>query len=257
MAPSIALTGTTGASGRDAATTYLASLPSAERHSVIQAPAPAPLLLTPRFRASRHVVALVPSSDAPGTAVTVVKMSRLADDGDVTRREAAALAQIADGPAELRDTAPRLIDVGAPWGLPTLVETAVVGRPLDPTTVRREPDGAIAAVSGWLERLACLSGASAPAASRLDRLLERPMSTFAATVANPDADDVMISSTRAAIERLRSAVLPVAFEHGDASHPNLFRRDDGSVAAVDWECAEPDGLPAYDLTTCSPTSRWP
>jgi aminoglycoside phosphotransferase (APT) family kinase protein len=75
------------------------------------------------------------------------------------------------------------------------------------------------------------------------------MSTFAATVANPDADDVMISSTRAAIERLRSAVLPVAFEHGDASHPNLFRRDDGSVAAVDWECAEPDGLPAHDLTT--------
>jgi hypothetical protein len=64
-----------------------------------------------------------------------------------------------------------------------------------------------------------------------------------------DEGRVAVDATRAAADELRAAALPVAFEHGDASHPNLFRRADGSIAAVDWELADPDGLPAHDLTT--------
>jgi aminoglycoside phosphotransferase (APT) family kinase protein len=48
---------------------------------------------------------------------------------------------------------------------------------------------------------------------------------------------------------VRAARLPIAFEHRDASHPNLLRRSDGSLAAVDWERAEPEGLPLHDLST--------
>jgi hypothetical protein len=253
LAPAIALTAQRTAApsveGRDAATAHLSSLAAAGTDVLGVRAFAAPLLLTPRFRASRHVVAIVPSPDMPGPPATIVKMSRLADDGEVTRREAAALARIAQGPLELGDAAPHLIDVGAPWGMPTLVETAVAGRPLDPVTVRRDPDRAITSVGAWLERLACLSGSSSPAGPRLDRLVGGPLADFGSGVASAGPDDRAVAATHDAIAALNGMTLPVAFEHGDASHPNLFLRDDGSVAAVDWECAEPDGLPAHDLTT--------
>jgi hypothetical protein len=253
IAPAIALTarrtGRPSNEERDAATAHLASLAATAVDVPSGPPVAAPLLLTPRFRASRHVVAIVPSPDEPGAPATIVKMSRLADNGEVTRREAAALARIAQGPLELGDAAPHLIDVGAPWGLPTLVETAVAGRPLDPATVRRDPDRAIASVATWLERLACLAGSTSAAGPRLDRLVGGPLQDFGSTVAHAEPGDAAVAATKAAVATLRAMTLPVAFEHGDASHPNLFLRDDGSVAAVDWECAEPDGLPAHDLTT--------
>jgi aminoglycoside phosphotransferase (APT) family kinase protein len=36
-------------------------------------------------------------------------------------------------------------------------------------------------------------------------------------------------------------------EHGDLSHPNLIRLSDGRLGVVDWELAEPRGLPLHDL----------
>ena len=47
---------------------------------------------------------------------------------------------------------------------------------------------------------------------------------------------------------LAQTTLPRVFEHGDPAHPNLLRRPDGRVVAVDWERGEPDGLPLHDLT---------
>jgi hypothetical protein len=213
-----------------------------------------PLLLTPRFRASRHVVALVPGPDATGSASSgtgdpalVLKVARLADGGEVARREAKALESMAARPAELGSPAPSLVDLGSPWGLATIVETAVAGRPLDPATVRRDPERAIAIVSDWLVSMV-KPVAGQPAGERISRLVWEPMASFTAAWSD-DADRRFIDATKAAATALRSASLPIAFEHGDASHPNLVRRPDGSLAAVDWELAEPDGLPLHDLTT--------
>jgi hypothetical protein len=37
------------------------------------------------------------------------------------------------------------------------------------------------------------------------------------------------------------------FEHGDLSHPNLLRLHGGGLGVLDWELADPRGLPAQDL----------
>ncbi len=213
-----------------------------------------PLLLTPRFRASRHVVALVPrpdmdghASSRPGDPALVIKVARVADGGEVARREAEALESMAARPEELGSPAPSLVHLGSPWGLATIVETAVSGRPLDPATVRRDPERAIEIVS---DRLVSMVKpiAGQPAGERIRRLVDEPLASFAAAWSD-DADRRLIDATNAAAAALRGASLPVAFEHGDASHPNLVRRPDGSLAAVDWELAEPEGLPLHDLTT--------
>lgn len=210
---------------------------------------PAPLLITPTFRASRHVVALVPTPDGSRPDL-VAKISRQADSGAVTRREAQVLVAVASGPDVIRSSAPRLITQGTPWGLPTLVETGLNGEPLDPSAVRRDRDRAMALVIPWLAGLvqhAASLGTTPGAADRLQRLLDEPMVAFGLAMPPDDAWRQRIDATRAILEPLRSVPLPDVIEHGDVSHPNLLVAPDGAVAAVDWELGEPHGLPAHDL----------
>ncbi len=233
----------------DAVRGHLAGLRAADDGLPIPVASPPPLLLTPRFRASRHVVALVPDPDGQGVEL-VVKIARLRDRGEVAAREAGALERLAERRGAVRSSAaPRLLARGAPWGLPTIVETAVDGQPLDPAAIRRDPDGATDAVVAWLSELAGSDAPPTHASERLARLLDGPLAAFERAI-DPQPDERrLVEATLAAAATLRSALLPVVLEHGDASHPNLFRLADGSVGAVDWELGEPDGLPLHDLTT--------
>lgn len=203
-----------------------------------------PLLLTPRFRASRNVVALVPNR--PGReAVVAVKLSRQGQGGETTKREADVLRTLEQ--AGGARTAPRVLDVGAPWGLPTLVETAVPGTPLDPGAVRRDPETAAELGLGWLVTLARPGGDPRPAAERLDRLLFRPLDVFESAVPLTDDEARIVEDTRGIGDTLRDARLPSVTEHGDASHPNLIRTPDGGLTAVDWELGVADGIAGHDL----------
>jgi hypothetical protein len=49
------------------------------------------------------------------------------------------------------------------------------------------------------------------------------------------------------IAPLRDIPFATVLEHGDFSHPNLMLLEDGSAGVVDWEMAEPHGLPLQDL----------
>jgi thiamine kinase-like enzyme len=41
--------------------------------------------------------------------------------------------------------------------------------------------------------------------------------------------------------------LPSVIEHGDVGHPNLFRLRSGGIGVIDWELAQPNGVPLLDL----------
>jgi len=244
--------GATTAAARDAISSHLDVLRTADQGLPIPAPLSTPLLLTPSFRASRHVVGLVPDTNGRWVEL-VAKVARLPDSGDVTRREAAGLELVAGRRGAARGgAAPRLVAIGTPWGLPTIVETAVDGQPLNPAAVRREPEAVVDAVVAWLADLAegaVTAQPGRPAADRLSRLLDAPLLAFEAAMPLTPEERDLLARTRELVEPLRSVTMPAVIEHGDASHPNLLRRPDGGVAAVDWELAEPDGLPAHDLIT--------
>ena len=98
----------------------------------------------------------------------------------------------------------------------------------------RSPDSWAGCPAAWSARGPGTGpGLAATALERLDR-----------AGVGPD----LVERSRPLIERLRAAALPTTFEHGDLAHPNLVRRPDGTLGAVDWERAEPDGLPLHDLT---------
>jgi aminoglycoside phosphotransferase (APT) family kinase protein len=199
-------------------------------------------LVTPRFRASSHVVALVGPQGAARAAL-VVKAPRLAVSSRFIERELANLRAL-----EARGVpgVPRALASVESWGRSIAIQSALDARPLERAVVRRDPERWCAAVEGWL---AGLQAATAPHAAldaeRLALTVERPLRRLAEQIGATADEERALAETLALAERL--AGLPTAFEHGDLSPPNVTRRSGGGVGVLDWELAEPEGLPLCDL----------
>jgi hypothetical protein len=229
------------------------------------------LVLTPRYRASAHVVALAldPATDAP---VRVMKIARLRDDAGL-RHEAGVLAALDVAAADEmgEDRGPRLLAADTADGPhPSLVEGGIPGAPLDPRSVRMDRSAAVAGIATWVATLPAAPADArrmpvrvrlADAAADVCRLeagvpvapgvatdaVGRATRAASATVATGELA-ALVRRTELVTAGLDAARLPAVFEHGDAAHPNLIRRPDGRIDAVDWERGEPDGLPLHDLT---------
>ena len=199
---------------------------------------PSLLMLTPRYRASAHVVLLM--IDDGGRATLVAKVARLADDDSIAR-EADHLRAMAD--AGLGGTTPRLIATDRLGGHAVLVETGVVGQPLDRATVRRSPDRWIAAAAAWVSRM---PSHSQLLVDRYDELIGEPLRRLSSTARAPV--DALVERTAALVEPLRGRSIPLVYEHGDLGHPNVIVLTDGRIGVLDWETARSDGLPLHDLT---------
>lgn len=205
----------------------------------------ASVVLTPRFAASRHVIVLLlPAGRAE--PLLVAKLPRLAGDGAALAHEADVLRALQAARPGGLDSVPAVIAFEEVSGYPLLVETALVGPPLDRAAVRRDPARACALGVDWLADVAT------PPRGTLDeaafaRLVSEPLAAFAAGFPLARADEALLAMTRESAERLRGVGLPLVLEHGDLSHPNLILCAGGGLGVVDWELAQLAGLPAHDL----------
>jgi len=189
------------------------------------------VLVTPRFPTSRHVVALV-VPDGERDPALVVKIPRLAEDTGGVEHEAEVLRSLEGVPG-----VPRALALARAHGRCGLVETAVRGVPLNPRAVRHDAEASVRTVRAWLERLPT----AAPDREAAERLIGRPLA------AAESLEPRLVERTLAAVAPLAGSEFPLVLEHGDVSHPNLVLQPDGSLAVIDWELAEPRGLPLNDL----------
>jgi aminoglycoside phosphotransferase (APT) family kinase protein len=205
------------------------------------------VVITPRFRASSHVIFLV-SAGERAEPMVVAKVPRLAQATTSIELEVKNLRAVQGLRAEGFASVPRVIAFEHYCGYPILVETALVGRPLDPAAVRRDLHGCCQKVTTWLSDLQPATVADPKQATDwFDRLVEAPLRYFAERFPASSEETELLDQTRTLVEPLRSLALPSVFEHGDLSHPNLILLKDGQLGVLDWELADPQGLPAYDL----------
>jgi len=241
------------------------------------------LMVTPRFRASRHVVFLV-FAGARREPILVAKLPRLPGGRWGIEREAANL-RAAGVLLKEAGSIPRVVACEPYRGHPVLVETALAGRPMGPDTVRRKPAHCCRTMidwlakmrgpddlsetenslhGGWVPRASCPCTGETPVApdcasistshltahrddERFWRLIERPLSEFDSAFPLSADEGRLLEDTRRAVSALDGGNLPSVFEHGDLSHPNVMILRDGGAGVIDWELAEPRGLPAMDL----------
>ena len=205
------------------------------------------VVVTPRFRASRHVVFLL-LTEGSAHPVLVAKIPRLASCSGGLEREVMNLRSVHGTRSGGFCSIPRVVAFEQYGDRPILVETALVGRPMDPALVRRRAAYCCTATSKWLLELQRPQHDDAGSdACWFDRLVEHPLGRFANVFPLSSEESRLLDDTRNLADSLRQLSLPLVSEHGDLSHPNVMLLERGGVGAVDWELGEPCGLPTHDL----------
>jgi Phosphotransferase enzyme family len=199
------------------------------------------LLLTGGRRSINKVVGLVFADSAPEPQLAV-KFARSESEEEPLRREATVLQLLADTRPELRGV-PRVEFLEHRSGRLALGETAVRGVPLLGRLNQDTFAQLAAQVTDWLAELAGAAQAQ-PRSAWWQRLVDEPLQafeqTFAGIIGARDA-------TRARDIFSSLGDLPLVCEHRDCSPWNVLVDDSSDLAVVDWESAEPSGLPALDL----------
>jgi aminoglycoside phosphotransferase (APT) family kinase protein len=203
------------------------------------------IMATPRFASSRSVVFLM-APDAECEPTLVAKIARAEADGDALACEARNLRDLQL--AHQRIDAPTLTAHAVFERRAVLVESAVHGQLMQPSLVRSRPGECIEAVTQWLEEFH--RATRAPAAHLPGRLMGRLHAQFKrleSVVARVPSAPQLLLRVRHETSRLECLNLPLVFEHGDLSSPNLLMLGNGRVGVLDWELSDPRGLPAVDL----------
>lgn len=199
------------------------------------------LLLTGGARSINKVVAL-PFAGGKTAPAAVVKFARVAAADAALDREATALRALAEQHPGVSGV-PRLLARERRVGRRALAESAVYGEPL---IAALEP-GTFAELSSkvtvWLTDLV-EAGEPRPASEWWQRLVGEPLVAFERDFGTV-LDAGVIAQMRARLEALDH--LPHACEHRDCSPWNVVLSADGSPGLLDWESAEPRGLPGLDL----------
>ena len=205
------------------------------------------LVITPRFQASSHVVFMI-WGDQGTQPVLVAKTPRLKAATASLQREVSNLRLVQAQRAAGFTSVPQVVAYETYHDYPILVETALTGQPMDPGFTRRQQTRCCEAVTKWLIELQGSGGEQKQAeASWFERLVQRPIDYFSKRFPISAKEAQLLAHTQALVAPLRTMQLPLVFEHGDLSHPNLLLLPNGEPGVLDWELADPHGLPACDL----------
>ena len=144
-------------------------------------------------------------------------------------------------------TVPRAAFFGRHAGLAVLGESAVRGVPFDRRTTFTADCPAARAVIGRITELGEATAqrdAATPSqiAEGLQTLLDRFVRIYHVTQKQLS----LLESEIAAIAQCREPI-PLVFQHGDPGAWNVLITSRGEAALLDWEAAEPQGMPLWDL----------
>lgn len=195
---------------------------------------------------SRKVVFMLFAPQEPAPRY-VVKLTRHAALNPRLDNERGALELLAGVAAAARGSVPQVVFAGRHRGLAVLGETAIEGESLRRATTAT-PDCPLGrAAADWLldlgqstvDERSCDPDDLAHA---LRDVLERFLAIY--PLGNHHARFLRQQVEQVAASR---DPLPVVFQHGDPGIWNVLATGPDTVAFLDWEAAEPRGIPLWDL----------
>jgi hypothetical protein len=202
-------------------------------------PAAQLLLLTGGHRSINKVVGLAfERGEAKPSAA--VKFARVPEAEPGLEREARVLRRLGEERPDF-DGAPRLQSKGQRGGRLAVVADVVEGRSLLDQLRPENFEETAMRMTGLLIELA---RTEVPGAEWRRRLVAEPLAQFESQFGTV-VGEATLASIRAAL--LGLGELPPAPEHRDCSPWNVVIAPGGDPVLLDWESAEPDGLPALDL----------
>jgi aminoglycoside phosphotransferase (APT) family kinase protein len=214
------------------------------------------LLLTGGLHSTNKITALAFSRgggqtrsrpvDRPGAEdgpAAVVKLPRRELSLASLEREAQVLQVIQAGRERPLEGVPRLIFQAAEGDFPAIGETYLPGVPLYTRLSEQTLPDLARQAAAWAAELV-EAGPPRPAESWHERLVDPWLEEFSLGYAEAGGAD-LAARLRRELDRLPA--LPLAVEHGDFSPWNVLITPTGELAVLDWEGADPHGLPLTDL----------
>jgi hypothetical protein len=174
----------------------------------------------------------------------VVKVTQEPAFNERLFNEHEALARLAAVDALDRGAFPQPLFAAEHAGLAVVAETRIAGTPFRSRAGHDASDPLTGKALATLQRLAVHTVRRVPGAE-----LAHPLRALAATFFARYGSEPRIGAT---VEAALCAVdsepsLPTVFMHGDPGDWNLLETPAGDVAFLDWENAEPEGPPLWDL----------
>lgn len=199
-------------------------------------------LLTRGARSINKVVGMV-FAESERSPRLIVKLSRAAESDAALEREAANLRAVQTSRPDQVCGVPQVLFLQEWAGQKVLGETALAGRPLYSVLRRDNCRDLALKVTDWLAALVD-HATPCPRTAWWDRLIETTVDEFERNFGRV-LDPEKLQATRAILATLGD--LPLVCEQRDCSPWNVLIADDGELVILDWESAEPRGLPALDL----------
>ena len=204
-------------------------------------------ILTPGFQASSHLIVFVMVREQRDP-ILVVKLPRISGDHHRLDLEAANLRKLHASKSGGYDSIPKVVAYEDWKNYRLLVETMVQGRIMRPPLVRKNTGVCIRAALNWLDEISRKTAVcSYKVENWFKELADQRLDAFEQHFPLNPEEKTLLAKTRELVEPLRHAKIPLVFEHGDFSSPNILLEDDGKLGVVDWELAETNGLPAADF----------
>ena len=183
-----------------------------------------------------------PGESAPAFLVKMVRDPAFNDRLENEWRALDRLAALGLGEGVL----PHVPFAGQHAGLAIVAESAVEGRPFREAARWSAGDPALPAGVEWLTALgARTANANTSPAAAADALAEL-LARFCAIYRLDPAQERFLADRIAAL-RAGGGGFPTVFQHGDPGTWNVLVTPRGDTVFVDWESAEPDGMPLWDL----------
>ena len=128
-----------------------------------------------------------------------------------------------------------------------LIETAMIGKPMKPATVKRQTDFCVGQTLHWLVEL---QQTTQPYGQQnknwFTEYALHPLTQMQKSLNDSYQETDLIDKTIRVLKPFSKIRIPQVVEHGDLSHPNVIFAKDHGICVVDWELADPHGLPAVD-----------
>jgi hypothetical protein len=184
---------------------------------------------------------------AAATPEYIVKMTRDPALNVRLENEGRALECLAARGIGDRETLPQVVFQGHHHDLAIVGETVIDGVPFEQRSSGAADCPLAGGAAAWLTELGAATADTSAAsplevAEALGRLFERFAQIYALTPTQHD----FLAEQIATIGRSRSRI-PLVFQHGDPGTWNIWITPSERVAFLDWEAAEPQGMPLWDL----------
>jgi hypothetical protein len=184
---------------------------------------------------------------AAQTPEYIIKMTRDPALNSRLENEHRALVWLAERQIGDQETLPRAVFLGHHHDLAIVGETVIDGVPFEQRSSGAAGCPLAGAAVEWLTELGAATADTAAASSlqvaeALGTLFER----FAQIYQLVPEEHAFLAGQIAAIGASRSR-FPLVFQHGDPGTWNIWVTPSQRVAFLDWEAAEPQGMPLWDL----------